>query len=44
MSNFLIHEKIQTLVLHIYEALCVLFQKNVLVDNELTKKQFIKPN
>lgn len=27
MSNFLIHGKIQTLVLHIYVALHVLFQK-----------------
>lgn len=27
MSNFLIHEKIHTLILHIYETLCVLFQK-----------------
>lgn len=36
MSNFLIHKKIQTLVLHIYEAVCA-FSKNELVDNELTK-------
>lgn len=34
MSNFLIHGKIQTLVLHIYVAL---FSENGLGDNESTK-------